>query len=182
MSEYPVILIKPDAIRDVLDQLIISDLQRQIPALRIIWQKFWVFSPRDLTLIYPSWTNHPMFPYMVGNLTSGPSRVVLAKGPPGTYESVAGAKGKMNIGGGIRSKYRIHDIHALQCAGLSESELNCFRAENRMHSTDALHESATLIRVCGRKSEMEEIAIVAPEVFLTMKLGSGENRLLPRAY
>lgn len=53
MEQYAVILIKPDAIRDVLEEMILRDLQEEALAVPV-FRKFWKITEDLARLIYHS--------------------------------------------------------------------------------------------------------------------------------
>lgn len=133
-SQYAVVLIKPDAVRDILEEMIIQDL-REAAFVEPIFRKYWRVTEGTARLIYRDWIGTLEFPSMARNITQGPSLFVVAEGDGNIYEALKRVKGKMNLGG-LRLKYRTRSIEEWKALGYSGRELQNRIAENRLHTTD----------------------------------------------
>lgn len=154
--DLTVIVIKPDAVRDCLEGLIMDDFMEQIE-LNILFAKYHRFTFEQVELIYPDWVTQPVFPFMVKNLTFGESLIVLVQGDDSSRK-IAKLKGKMNKGGGLRHKYCLHKISQMDVSLYSEDELEALKAENRMHSTDFSYEALEILNLVCSNSELLEIS------------------------
>lgn len=157
-TDYAAILIKPDAIRDALDEAILRDI-REIVSIQPIFRKLWRISTNIVPLIYPEWINRPEFPSMVFNITQGHSLLVIVKGSETIHSELIRVKGKMNKGG-LRLKYRRHSIEEWQMLGYSGQKLLHKVAENRLHTTDTREETTLL---CSLSMNLHEITSLAKE-------------------
>lgn len=154
-SNYAIVLIKPDAIRDTLDTMIIQDL-KDGTSIDIVFLKYQRITETMARYIYPTWITRYEFPSMVYNITQGSSLFIIVKGNEYIYESLRTVKGKMNEGG-LRLKYRTRSIEDWQRLGYSGRELQNKIAENRLHTTDNFQETVFL---CALILESRDIAIL----------------------
>lgn len=159
-AEYAVVLIKPDAVRDILEEMIIRDL-RVGAGIRVIFRKYWHIKRHITPLIYPDWVDKLEFPAMTNNLMQGPLLFLVVERHGDVYASLRETKGKMNQGG-LRLKYRTRSIEEWQALGYSGQALRDKIAENRLHTTDNLAETVSLCSLAMRSSDIEEICTVAP--------------------
>lgn len=159
-TKYAVVLIKPDAIRDVLEEMILQDL-REGALVDSVFRKLLKINENLAKLIYPTWVEKPEFPSMVHNITRGNSLFVVVRGDNTIYESLRRVKGKMNQGG-LRLKYRTHSIEEWQALGYVGRELRNRIAENRFHTTDDLNETISLCALVMNHQDIETIKSVAP--------------------
>lgn len=162
VEQYAVVLIKPDATRDVLEEMILRDLQEEA-FVTPIFRKFWKVTSKDASIIYPLWVSRPEFPSMVHNITQNRSLFVVVKGDFSIYRSLAQAKGKMNQGG-LRLKYRTRSIEEWKVLGYSGRELQNKIAENRLHTTDNLEETVFLCNLAMNYHDIADIKLVAPSL------------------
>lgn len=159
--EYAGLVVKPDAIRDSLDPLLLEEVRRTTGCL-VAYRKMFRFYPKDAEILYPEWIGRPAFPYMVRNLTAGPSMVFVLKGPCGLRTVLRAVKGKMNLGG-LRLKYRTRSIEEWRALGLSEDQVQLRAAENRIHTTDSLEELKMLCGITLTRLEIEDMHQRHPE-------------------
>ena len=159
---YAAVLIKPDAIRDILEEMITNDLQTEAD-VRIIFRKYWLIQKQLVKFIYPDWINKPEFPSMTHNLLQGQSLLLIAKGGINIYTTLQKAKGKMNQGG-LRLKYRTKSIEEWETLGFSGKALRNKIAENRLHSTDTLSETVMLCSLAMSSNDIEKLSKIAPSL------------------
>lgn len=152
-TNYAAVLIKPDAIRDALDEAILKDIKNSTSA-KTIFRKLWMVSGNTVPLIYPEWITRPEFPSMIFNVTQGHSLFVIIEGSNDIYAELTRTKGKMNKDG-LRLKYRTHSIEEWQALGYTEQKLQNKIAENRLHTTDDICETTLL---CSLAMNHHEIA------------------------
>lgn len=162
MEQYAVVLIKPDAIRDVLEELILRDL-REGTGITFVFRKFWRVTEKLAKLIYSAWEEKSEFPSMVHNITRDNSLFIVVRGDNTIYESLTGVKGKMNQGG-LRLKYRTRSIEEWQALGYSGRELQNKIAENRLHTTDDFNETVFLCDLAMNHHDLAVIEVIAPSL------------------
>lgn len=167
MEQHAVVLIKPDAVRDVLDELILRDIQEGA-RVTVVFRKFWRVTEDLARLIYYAWVERPEFPAMVNNITQGNSLFVVVCGGDDLYESLTRVKGKMNRGG-LRLKYRTRSIEEWEALGYSGQALQNKIAENRLHTTDDLDETVTLCNLALDHRDLAAIDLVAPSLVATVR-------------
>jgi nucleoside diphosphate kinase len=139
---YVAVLIKPDAIRDVLDEMILHEIISKTSAIPI-FRKLWKITQEEARLIYPDWIENPKFPSISYNITQGYSLFVLVMGSIKIHQELIRIKGKMNKGG-IRLKFRTHSIEEWKALGYHDQGLSNKIAENRLHTTDNIEETIRL--------------------------------------
>ncbi len=150
--DLTVIIIKPDAVRDILESQIISDFCEKVD-FQILFAKYHQFSDPQVISLYPDWVDKSVFPFMVKNLTMGKSLVLLVRGEESS-KKIAAVKGKMNIGGGLRNKYCKYTVDQMIDMGYTEYQINQLKAENRMHSTDTDYEALEVINIICSNHEL----------------------------
>jgi len=160
MEQYAVVLIKPDAIRDVLEEMILRDLREEALVVPV-FRKFWKVTEDLAKLIYSAWVERPKFPSMVHNITRGNSLFVVVRGDKTLYELLTRVKGKMNQGG-LRLKYRTRSIEEWQALGYSGRELQNKIAENRLHAADDFDETVFLCNLAMNHQDLATIELTAP--------------------
>lgn len=168
MEQYAVVLIKPDAIRDVLEEMILYNLQKETGAIPV-FRKFWRITESLARLIYPSWVERPEFPSMVHNITQGVSLFVIVRGDETIYELLTKVKGKMNQGG-LRLRYRTSSIEEWQKLGYSGQELQNKIAENRLHTTDDFTDTILLCNFAMSNHDLTEIELSATSLATAVRL------------
>ncbi|MCX6784524.1 MAG: hypothetical protein NTV81_01125 [Candidatus Komeilibacteria bacterium] len=161
-KHWAIILIKPDAVRDVLEEMILNDL-REGTFIEIIFRKYWFVTRATACLLYADWVDKPQFPAMVHNLTSGQSLLVIAQGDADIYASLRQVKGKMNQGG-LRLKYRTRSIEEWESLGYSGSELQNRIAENRLHTTDDFQDTIQVCSLALENHEIDALNLIAPRL------------------
>jgi nucleoside diphosphate kinase len=157
---YAAVLIKPDAIRDILEEAIIRDLRAEAN-VRIIFRKYWFVQKQMVGIIYPDWISKPEFPSMTHNMLQGQSLLLIAKGESDIYTTLKRVKGKMNQGG-LRLKYRTKSIEEWGSLGFSGEGLKNKIAENRIHSTDTIDETVALCSLAMSSADVKELTEIAP--------------------
>lgn len=157
---YAVILIKPDAIRDSLDEVILKDILNSA-SVAPIFRKLWKVPPAIVAHIYPEWISRPEFPAMVFNITQGHSLFIIVKGSETIYSELIRIKGKMNKGG-LRLKYRTHSIEEWQALGYFGEDLHRKIAENRLHTTDTRRETTFLCSLSMDPHEIKTLEMKHP--------------------
>jgi len=167
MRQYAVVLIKPDAIRDILEELILKDLRKDAHVIPI-FRKFWKVTENLTKLMYPAWLAKQEFPSMVHNITQGNSLFVVVSGNRHIYKSLTQTKGKMNQGG-LRLKYRTHSIEEWQSLGCFGRELQNKIAENRLHTTDNFDETVFLCNLALDHYDLATLELTAPSLVASIR-------------
>lgn len=142
--EYAAILIKPDAVRDVLDALILDEIQQSVRC-SFVFRKMWVIKSDTVGELYPTWTSRTVYPFMVQVLTAGPSLLCVVAGADDLFDSLRAVKGKMDRGG-LRLKYRTYSIEEWSSRGTTGDRLRLRMSENRIHTVDSFDET---VHVCS---------------------------------
>lgn len=174
-TEYAVVVIKPDAVRDCLELILLKEI-REGAGVDVAFQKYWPFSAWQVDLIYPEWLQRPEFPAMKRNLTMGPSLFAVVCGKPGAYARLKAVKGKMNAGG-LRLKYRTRSIEEWKLLGLSGEALRDKVAENRLHTSDGPDDTALLCSLAMRPQEIEEADVRFPSLARAIRRRMSLQRL-----
>jgi nucleoside diphosphate kinase len=167
VEQYAVVLIKPDSIRDVLEEIILQNLQEEAKVIPV-FRKLWKITENLAKIIYPSWVKRPEFPAMVYNITQGMSFFTVVCGDEDIYESLTRVKGKMNQGG-LRLRYRTYSIEEWQSFGYSGKDLQNKIAENRLHTTDNLEETISLCSLAMNYYDLVQIELIAPSLVAAIR-------------
>jgi nucleoside diphosphate kinase len=77
-SQFAAVLIKPDAVRDCLELMILEEI-KAATGVEVAFRKFWRAEGWHAGVIYPEWLHRPEFPAMKRNLIMGPSMLVVVK-------------------------------------------------------------------------------------------------------
>ena len=165
---YAAVIIKPDAVRDILEEMTIQDLEDGA-GVTPIFRKFWKITEDLARLIYPTWVERLEFPSMVHNITQGKSLFVVVSGDNNIYESLTRVKGKMNQGG-LRLKYRTRSIEEWQVLGYQGRELQNKIAENRLHTTDDFEETIMLCTLAMNYHEVIALESIADLLVADIRL------------
>lgn len=165
-TSYAVLLIKPDAVRDILEEVLIQDICLSAN-VEVIFRKYWKINNETARLIYPEWVERQEFTSMAYNITQGYSLFTLVSGSWNIYESLKRVKGKMNCGG-IRLKYRTHSIDEWISLGYLGRDLQNKVAENRIHTTDNLSDTLFLCALALDPDDVSLLEKIAPQFILNL--------------
>ncbi len=164
---YATILIKPDAHRDVLAEMIVRDIENG--GLKVIFRKDLVLSAEDAEVIYSDEADKKIYAAAKESLL-GTERnpfvtiiVVKSDGDENALAKVLELKGKTNIGG-IRKRYLVKTKEHLEGAGLNDQEILKEFAKNRIHVPDDGDRSIELLRLILRDREIDELRQREPEL------------------
>lgn len=167
---YGLVILKPDSIRDGLENDIIRCLEEG--GLEIVWKEYWQIRPEIVQTIYPKQVMEPTYSSMVRAISFGLSMVVVVKNPTNTdiWEFLRQLKGRMDTGG-IRKKFRYHSKDELILMGYEGLSLQDKLAENRLHTPDDAEEALAVLALCRE----EGISVPLP-IFALLEQGcnSGE--------
>lgn len=174
--EYAAIVVTPDAIRDGLVELILTDLQCAAP-MQIIWRKEWRIVSMDTVFsMYPRIVGRPSCAPVIRTLMAGSCLVMVVLGE-NLYLKLREVKGRIRFNedfsevvvSGLRLKYRTWLPEELEL--LKENSGSPHREailnkiyEYRIHTTDDLRETAYTCCLCMTDDEMAELKDIAPSL------------------
>ncbi len=158
--EIAAAIIKPDAVREILDRQIIDDIESS--GLHVIgWMS--VNIPESMApQIYPDKVNDPLFSSTTWAITSGPSILLLVEGND-THKRLSTLKGKMNTHG-IRHKYNVYSREKLEAMGYEGKKLYDKLFENRIHTPDDQNETDKLLSLLLTPQQVEGLRFKHPEL------------------
>ncbi len=161
MQEYPVAVLKPDTIRDSLDEVIIAELLQEWITVR--FRKILQISEPQVLSIYPERVNSSRYKYMVHSLTHGTSMLLLLSGD-NAYSRVNVIKWNWNKWW-LRQKYLFYDRERLTEMWFSWEALQFKLAENRIHSCDNDEESALMLSGLLNRHEIDTLKSISPLLY-----------------
>ena len=164
-KEIALAIIKPDAVREILDRQIIEDIEST--GLQVIgWMS--VNIPKTIVpRIYPDKVGDPLFSSTTWAITSGPSILLLVEGVS-SHKKLSTLKGKMNTGG-IRHKYCVYSREQLEEMGYEGKRLYDKLFENRIHVPDDQNESDILLSLLLTPQQVERLRMKHPELYDRIK-------------
>ncbi len=168
--EYVCVFLKPDAVRDHLEDLILHDLL-EITNVSIILQKYVQFTEEKVKIIYPFLMDDPIMPYLVVNYLQDQSLFLIVKGEH-AVKLLVKAKGQVWIGG-IRKKYCTMHLSTMRELGWSEEVIIQKMTETRIHNTDNMQETITACRLFLSPREIEDLKQLDPLLWSCLD-GSGK--------
>lgn len=157
------VLLKPDAIIDRVDRMIIEDIQSELN-LSVIWKKFWHMTKSDAEAIYPLSVGKPIFQYMLRNLLCGPSLVLLVRGID-PLDRLNAIKGGNVPGSGLRVKYRLQSQAEVDARIADEDFVFRLKAANRIHVPDTQEEAAQICTLCASEQDREVFRNLCPTLY-----------------
>ena len=177
-SHYSIAVIKPDAHRDVLTEIIIQDIKEG--GLDIAYIKDMVVSKEQAEEIYSEHSNEPHFEASINSLQGEKGHnyvtVLVVESKEGSsLEKLQKIKGQSDKGG-IRLKYRLLSRKELEEQGLSGDALTKELAKNRMHVPDSDELSRSLISTLLTNEEIKEIKESHPEFYKELRQISEKNK------
>jgi len=164
---FATIVLTPRAIIDGLVDSIIEDLVN-IASIKILWKKYWKMGPKEVHIVYPKLKDRPFCGNLVRNLTLGKSLILLVSGKD-IYRKMAEAKGEFQvidcekpIISGLRLKYRTCDKIINKTINDPANDLFF---EYRLHTTDSLKETITVLALCTNNEDIEKLYKVSPKLY-----------------
>ena len=159
--QYGLVILKPDSIRDDLENNIIRCLEEG--GLKIIWREYWQIRSEVAHIIYPKEVAEPTYSSRVKAITFGLSMVVVVKNLTNTdiWEVLQKLKGRMDAGG-IRKRFCYHSKNELILMGYKGLSLQDKLAENRLHTPDNAERAAAILALCQK----EGISVPLPIIVL----------------
>jgi nucleoside diphosphate kinase len=158
---YGLVILKPDSIRDGLENNIIRCLEEG--GLEIVWKEYWQIRPEVAHIIYPKEVAEPTYSSRVKAITFGLSMVIVVKNLTNTdiWEALRKLKGRMDMGG-IRKRFCYHSKDELILMGYKGLSLQDKLAENRLHTPDDSERAAAILALC----QEEGISVPLPIIVL----------------
>lgn len=169
---YSVVIIKPDAHKDILTEMILRDIEEG--GLEIVLRKDLSLSEEQAEMIYRDEKNKEKQRYATKSLLlkeGEPSyvTVVIVKSAEG-FSALAMArelKGKSGKSG-IRSKYQLHTKEALIDKYETRHGLKSALAENRLHVPDTDDDALEIINSLMSLSEKSDLKERAPRLYAVL--------------
>jgi len=163
LDRYSVTIIKPDAYRDFLSQMVVSDLEDA--GLSVVYRKEMKLERHQAESTYEEHRDEKNFPYMVeslllkdGNGVQYPCMLLVFKSDSdNALELNQQAKGRADKDG-IRAKYRLHFWYELEEMGYEGDELSSILARNRLHVPDDHQRITEILGVLLTERDIEEIS------------------------
>lgn len=168
--QYGLVVLKPDSIRDGLENDIIRCLEEG--GLEIVWKEYWQIRPEIVRTIYPKKVAEPTYFSIARAISFGPSMIIVVKNPTNadTWEVLRQLKGRMDTDG-IRKKFCYHSKDELMLMGCEGLPLQDKLAENRLHTPNDAEEAVTILALCREEGISVPSHIVA---LLEQDCNSGE--------
>ena len=168
-ENYSVAIIKPDAFRDYLSEMIISDFERA--GLSVIFRKEMILNESKAKAIYSEHQTPESYHFGVKSLLLEdrlgnrlPCMLLILQSNTGNnaLQETQKAKGRTDKDG-IRAKYRKYFWYELEEMGYSGDELKLMLSRNRLH-VPANHEAAArTLTILLTEKDIESIRSSAPE-------------------
>jgi len=163
LESYSMALIKPDAYRDVLSQMIIADLEEA--GLSIVFRKEMRLERHEAEFSYDEHRGSKNYPFMVESLMLKDKHgdqypcmlLVLKSGEDDALGLTQKAKGRADRDG-IRAKYRLYFWHELEEMGYLGDELSSMLARNRLHVPDDHQRMTEILGVLLTERDVDEIS------------------------
>lgn len=172
-TEYAVIMITPDSIRDKLEARILSDLVLKVD-IKILWQKYWrINSRKTVEMIYPDILSKASYSAITRTLLMGDCFVLLVEGTE-IYTGLKDAKGRIKhedgrfVVTGLREKYRSWSEVELEQLGWNSSAALEKVFEFRLHTSDDLADTANFCLLCMNHEEILNLRLLAPALYSEM--------------
>lgn len=158
--QYGVVILKPDTIRDSLENDIIRCLEEE--GLEIVWKEYWQIKPEIAHAIYPDKVEDPTYSSIVKAISFDLSMVIIVKSSTDTdiWEFLRQLKGRMDTDG-IRKKFCYHSKDELTQMGYDGLSLQDKLAENRLHTPNNTEEAVTILALCREDGISAPLTIFA---------------------
>lgn len=177
-SSYAVAIIKPDAHRDVLAEMITGDFEDG--GFGIVFRKDIVLSRVQAEEVYIREHDHSKFDRATKSLLGTDkdkfSTLIILKSKNSGEGAARAQNIKGKIGqGGIREKYNLHTKDELEKMGLTGEELRGELARNRFHVPDTDGETFEIIDMLLTENERMELKEREPKLYSEL-VKFNENR------
>lgn len=163
LGQYSITMIKPDAHRDYLSQMIIADLEEA--GLCVVYRKEMRLEPHEAESTYEEHRDSINYPYMVESLLLKDGYgeqypcmlLVLKTESDNALELNQKVKGQADKSG-IRAKYRMYFWHELEEMGYHGEDLSLILARNRLHVPDDHDMMVEILGLLLTEKDIEKIA------------------------
>ena len=158
--QYGLVILKPDSIRDSLENDIIRSLEEG--GLEIVWKEYWQIRPEIVQTIYPKKMAEPTYFSIARAISFGPSMIIVVKNSTNAdiWEVLRQLKGRMDTDG-IRKKFCYHSKSELMLMGYEGLPLQDKLAENRLHTPDDAEEAVAILALCREEGVSVPLPILA---------------------
>ena len=168
MSYYSVVIIKPDAHKDMLVEMILDDFKNN--GLNIVFHKDLVLSREQAETIYKGESGKETYEHAIKSImpTEGSINVTMAiiksKNEVSALNIAHEVRGKSGKSG-VRSKYQVYTKDELRKKNISENEILSNLAKNRLHVPDTDREAMELIDLLTTPAEKDDIKEREPQLY-----------------
>lgn len=164
-SNYTVMIIKPDAMKDILSNMIIVDIESE--GFEVIARKELKLTRRQAEFLYSDHINYENYEYAVNSLLQDEnehsSTILVLRCPEGkALKNAQSAKGRADKEG-IRAKYRKYLWYELMEQEMGSGELKMLLSKNRVHVPTTDRHAREIVKSLFSKQEMEDILGRDPE-------------------
>lgn len=180
---YPnvdIAIIKPDATRDFLTEMIIRDLEET--GIFVLLRKDLRFKEKDVPIIYPECVGLERYPSIVKSITGDyreggchSTLLIVTCNEGDIHRRLKEIKGKSDSYG-IRRKYLRHFWYELEEMGYSGERLRDELAKNRLHVPDKFETSLEIMRRFLTPAEKQELFFRDGELYRAIE---GESVRFP---
>lgn len=163
-EDYSIAILKPDAFRDYLSQMIIDDFEEY--GLDVVFRKQMLLDEETAQDVYLEHKDSELYPFMVESLLlereSGeqlPCMLLILKrrqGEGSALDQTQVAKGRADKSG-IRAKYRLYFWYELEEMGFEGRELSLKLSQNRLHVPDDYERLSEVLGVLLSKADLERL-------------------------
>jgi len=172
MNPYTVVVIKPDAHKDVLVEMILDDLTSG--GLEIVLRKDLILSQEQAEMIYESEAKKEIHDYAVKSLLPGekelPVTLAIVRSAEGTSAIAIAREIKGKSGqSGVRSKYQLSNEKELKEEYELDDEVKTALAKNRLHVPDTDSEAMEIMNALITHREKEDIRDREPELYKELR-------------
>lgn len=166
LEYYSAVIIKPDAIRDSLSEMIIGDLEQA--GLSVVYRRELILKREVAEQLYAKHLatelGQERYPYAVESLlledvlgNQYPCVFLILKSKePNALTLTQEAKGRADKSG-IRAKYRIFFWYELEHMGITGDELKIRLSQNRLHIPDSYEGVKNTIKTLVNKKDISYI-------------------------
>lgn len=177
-SNYSAVIIKPDAHRDMLAEMIIRDLENN--GLVTIFRKDKILSREEAERIYTEHRNAEHYEASVRSIEGGKEgntvTVLIVKSESGDALKLTNEIKGRSDAGGVRLKYRRFSKKELEELGYSGENLMLELAKNRLHVPNSDDRSLELINMMLSGKERDNLRLREPELYNELEGWKKENR------
>lgn len=163
LDQYSITIIKPDAFRDHLSQMIVSDLEEA--KLQVIYRREMRLERHEAESTYEEHRDTENYPYMVESLLlededgeQYPCMLLILKAETeNALELNRKVKGRTDRSG-IRARYRMFFWYELEEMGFEGEKLSMMLARNRLHVPDDSNRMIETLGLLLTEKDIENIS------------------------